>query len=66
MHVAAQIGRPDIVQYFLDRGVSKHVTRSNGWTLLHCAAASGDLRTVEFMVEKLELDVNQIDGEGEF
>lgn len=43
-------GATDVVEYLLDQGVA--VAASTGWTALHHATGSADLRTIELLVRR--------------
>lgn len=43
-------GAADVVEYLLDRGVD--VAASTGWTALHHATGSADLRTIDLLVRR--------------
>lgn len=57
IHLAAESGNQNLVQYFLECGVAADVTTDDGETILHMAADGGHLQLVKFLVEELKMDV---------
>jgi ankyrin repeat protein len=47
---AGTYGAHDVVEHLLDRGVD--VAAGTGWTALHAATGSGDLRTIELLIRR--------------
>nr|WP_223158783.1 ankyrin repeat domain-containing protein [Wolbachia endosymbiont of Pentalonia nigronervosa] len=63
MHVAAQGGSKDVIEFFLSKGVNIDDTDQNNCTPLHYAAWQGELDTVKFLVSQ-GANVNAKDNKG--
>jgi Ankyrin repeats (3 copies) len=50
-HHACQWGRLNVVEFLLDKGVSLRGHGGDGQTPLHCAAISGQLETIKFLLK---------------
>ena len=50
--LAAQVGRVDVVQYLLEKGLNKDAADGNGWTALNCATFNGHMNVVQLLVEQ--------------
>ena len=56
--LASQFGTPDLVQLLLDHHADVDVRDVFGNTLLHCAAAAGQLEVGRLILLKLNVDIN--------
>ncbi|KAL1490310.1 hypothetical protein ABEB36_013026 [Hypothenemus hampei] len=63
LHLAAEYGNYDMVQFLVAKGVNVNAIDINGKTVLYWAAKSGNLNVVEFLLVK-GANVDTIDKEG--
>ncbi len=52
LHLAAENGRAEVVEFFLNRGISVNVMDKEGNTPLHCAANNGSRKTISILIRK--------------
>ena len=65
LHWAAAEGHVDVIEYLIEAGADKNKKDYNAGTPLQWAAIEGQLEVVKYFVEKLKVDVNQKNEDGE-
>jgi hypothetical protein len=65
LHLAASYDHLDICRLLIENGASLNIRDLEGWTPLHCAAAEGHLRVVNYLLSHRGVDVtlHNVDGE---
>lgn len=51
LHVAARSGNSELVELLLAQGANPNIADDAGWTGIHCAAFSGNLKTLEALIK---------------
>lgn len=60
--IAAELGRLFAVQILLQHGAQAHITDSAGFSVLHHAVKSGNLKVVRWLIENTNIDINAKDN----
>jgi ankyrin repeat protein len=59
LHLAAEYGHLNIVQYFIEEcHIDVNTKRNSGWTALHFASLQGHMDIVQYLVHDCQADVN--------
>jgi len=61
LHLAAELGDLDLVQFLLEKGADLDTVNNDGYTILHAAAKQGNPHLVKFLLDK-GLDPNPEEG----
>ncbi|GAA5895358.1 uncharacterized protein JCM6883_001481 [Sporobolomyces salmoneus] len=65
LHIAANAGRVDVVEWLLDQGVEKEISRdAAGETVLHIAAAKGFVEILIIYLERFQFVVDWVNSRG--
>ncbi|GAA5834679.1 hypothetical protein JCM3766R1_003638 [Sporobolomyces carnicolor] len=65
LHIAANAGRVDVVEWLLEVGVEKEISRdAAGETLLHVAAAKGFVEILAIYLERFQFVVDWVNSRG--
>jgi len=51
LHVAARSGNSEMVEFLLAKGANPNITDDAGWTGIHCASFSGNVKTIEAFIK---------------
>ena len=65
IHVAAQEGHLNIVEYLVNQKADINAKDKDKWTPLHCAAEKGHLSVVEYLVNQ-KADINAKNNDVEY
>ncbi|KTD42562.1 ankyrin repeat domain-containing protein [Legionella parisiensis] len=60
--IAAELGRLSTVQILLQHGAQTNITDSSGFSVLHHAVKSGNLKLVRWLIENTDIDINAKDN----
>ncbi|GAA5981603.1 hypothetical protein JCM5350_008045 [Sporobolomyces pararoseus] len=65
LHIAANAGRLDVVEWLLEQGVEKEISRdAAGETVLHLAAAKGFIEILVIYLERFQFVVDWVNSRG--
>ncbi|GAA6023157.1 hypothetical protein JCM11491_003282 [Sporobolomyces phaffii] len=65
LHIAANAGRLDVVEWLLEQGVEKDISRdAAGETVLHCAAAKGFVEILALYLDQFQFVVDWANSKG--
>eukprot|EP01103_Thecamoeba_quadrilineata_P016680 TRINITY_DN5635_c0_g1_i1.p1 TRINITY_DN5635_c0_g1~~TRINITY_DN5635_c0_g1_i1.p1 ORF type:complete len:624 (+),score=118.91 TRINITY_DN5635_c0_g1_i1:34-1905(+) len=64
LHLAVEARNLEMIKLLLNNGAESDLKDINGWTCLHVAAASGDMRIVQFLCQEINTSMLVATGAG--
>ncbi|KAF9363189.1 hypothetical protein BGX34_004693 [Mortierella sp. NVP85] len=65
LHLAASYNHLELCRFLVEMGANVNLPDVEGWTPMHCAAAEGHLKVLEFLVKDPDADLQAATFEGE-